>query len=147
MPKVREALAHELARELEKEYPKLKMGFFGGHYYRDEKGGYEEDPDEIPVIELSGLCDIELGRNGIDVTAKLRRETEPDFDYSCFDEDFEVYGVEDWLSDYYHPGMSFAALRGNILQSNEKEFFFSFRVERKKLLDFLKKIQRLGFYY
>ncbi len=147
MPKVREALARELFRELATEYAELKMGFFAGHFYRDEKGGYVEDPDEIPVIELPGLCDIELGRDGIDVTAKLRREQALVFDFSAIAVPFEAYGVEDWLRDFYHPGMSFVALRRNVELSDEKEVFFSFRMKPDKLRAFIKKIKNLGFYY
>lgn len=139
--------AREVFAGLEREYPGAEWDFFGGHFYRDEKGGFAEDTQDIPVISLPGLCDIELGRRGIDVSAKLTRETALEFDYSVFGGDFEAYGVEDWLSDYYHTGASIETLRENIVRSSEREVFFSFRVEQEKLPEFVKKIKALGFYY
>ena len=60
------------------------------------------------------------------------------------------YGVEDYLSDFYHAGLTVQDLKDNIAKSDEKEigfsFIFSFDVEGKQIFEFAKLLRREGFY-
>ena len=105
---------------------KVTSGFFNGHYHKDSKGHYLADAYPIVVISIMGLCDIEIDFDGISVTAKLSKGQAQVFDWKVIDgTSFEVYGVDDYLTDY-GGNQELDAICENILPSAEKEFFISF---------------------
>ena len=63
----------------------------------------------------------------------------------------EAYGVEDYLSDYYHLGQSVQDLKDNVSASSEAEiglsFSFPLEVTGQKIFEFVKLLRREGFYY
>ena len=67
------------------------------------------------------------------------------------DYEFETYGVEDYLSDYYHPGQSVQEFKDSINTSSEAEiglsFSFPLEVTGQELFGFVKLLRREGFYY
>lgn len=130
----------------------LESGWYNGHYNRTEDDDWHFDSYPIPVISIKGLCDIEISFTKLSVSTKLRRANALEYSYEkikpyCF----EVYGVEDYLCDFFHKGQQIEELKHNIEQSDEKEigfaFFFPYETEGKKLFDFAKLLRREGFYY
>ncbi|MBR4435636.1 MAG: hypothetical protein IKS90_06020 [Clostridia bacterium] len=129
----------------------LRRGFYNGHYRKNGCGEYEKDHYPIPEIELRGLCDIECGFEETGITAKLKREdikrffTEAPANYA-----FELYGVEDWLITLGDQNDIVAAV-DNALESSEKEFFVSFRLDPNCAIDsvlaLLTRLLEGGFYY
>lgn len=103
------------------------VGYYNGHYSKDEDGEYQIDFFPIPVISVMGLCDIEINLDAISVSTKLTREKAIQFEYNkLISFEFEVYGVEDYLSDYYMKDGNISNLVKRIKESNEKNIGFSF---------------------
>ncbi len=131
-----EEKARQIKRGLEGIFPSVQLGYYGGHWRRDEKGVYQMDAFPIPVLEVAGVCDVEISPDGVSLTVKLRRNAALAYQWEKLtDWEFEVYGTEDYTGDFYLPGMSLEQLRENIRKSGEQEigvtfaFDFSVKVE------------------
>ena len=147
-----EAKHNEIICALTHRIFELESGWYNGHYRKDPDGKWVRDAYPIPVITVKGLCDIEIQFDRISVSAKLKREMALEYPFDKFmDYEFEAYGVEDYLSDYYHPGQSVQELKDSISASSETEiglsFSFSLEVTGQKIFEFVKLIRREGFYY
>ena len=99
-----------------------------------------------------GFCDIEIQFDKITVTTKRKRAAALDYSYEKIREyPFEAYGVEDYLSDFYHKGQTIQDLKKNSTESDEEEIFFSFSfpldVDGKVIFEFVKLLRRESFYY
>ena len=104
------------------------------------------------MIGVKGFCDIEVQPDHISVSTKLRRSTALNYSFNKFAEyDFEAYGVEDYLADFYHPGQTIEALKENLLACNEPELGFSFTlpfdVDGAEILELVQLLRQEGFYY
>lgn len=131
---------------------RISSAYFGGHYARNAQGSYEMDYFPIPVVTVKGLCDIEIGLEGINVSTKLKREAAIAFDYKqLVGQEFEVYGVEDYLNDFYRHGDCIETMLGRIKESEEKDIGFSFPFAREtdgdQLYRFALRLKQWGFYY
>lgn len=119
---------NEITERLKQHGFQYTVGYYNGHYRKNEAGTYKMDYYPIPVISVTGFCDLELQFDSVDVTTKLRRTTALAYDYEPFKEySFEAYGVEDYLADLYQAGDSLGDLRQRIALSGETEIGFSFR--------------------
>ena len=124
-----------------------RMGFFNGHYRKDDSGQYRRDSYPIPELEVECLCDVEIGPEEITVSALLSREDALSLDPAALSGfDFQIYGAEDYLLDFWEPGMSAAALRERIRQSSEAEIGFSFTVSEADVPRLVHSLSQLGFY-
>ncbi len=88
----------------------------------------------------------------LNITAKLSRTQALAFPYETLPPcSFEAYGVEDFLSDYYHAGQSLETLRKNVASSNETEIGFAFSllvtIEPDALAVFPVFLRDSGFFY
>lgn len=129
-----------------------KLRYYSGHYRRQEDGSFAVDDFPIPVVEVKGYCDVEINLDCVTVSAKLRRADALEHTYDKLARyEFEAYGVEDYCSDFYHPGMTISEMKENIQTSDEKEIGFSFRfdfeVDGNTMYEFVKLLRREGFYY
>ena len=127
-------------------------GWYNNHYRKDESGEWVREAYPIQVITVKGICDIEIEFDRISVSAKLRREDAFNYDYQKFAAySFEVYGVEDYLADYYHEGQKISVLKENISACGEKEigysFYFEFDCDEKVISEFVGLLADEGFYY
>lgn len=130
----------------------LRPGWFNGHYQKQEDGSFQRDSYPIPVIGVKDVCDVEIHFHNIEVATKLKREKALAYSFDKLSEySFEAYGIEDFLSDYYHEGQTIEELREHLLECEEEEIGFSFMlpftVEGEKLFEFVKLLRREGFYY
>ncbi len=106
----------------------LKRGYYNGNYHRDKSGNYVMEYYPIPIIEVQGLCDVEINVENITVSTKLTKQNAVEYNYEKIEEyAFEAYGVEDYLQDFYEPGMTKEELQAEITKSEEKEIGFSFK--------------------
>lgn len=126
-------------------------GWFNGHYHKDAGGAYQKDVYPIPVISVMGLCDIEIDMDGITITSKLSTEQLQAIDWSNLKgTPFEVYGVEDYLTDY-GTDQNAEELASRAIHSSEKEFFISFSLSlhapAEQVMDVLEILYDIGFYY
>ncbi len=127
-------------------------GFFNGHYQKDEGGAYTEDLFPIPVITVKDICDIEFDLQYITVTTKLKKEDALGFEYQKIaDVPFEIYGVRDYLTDYYAEGGRLDTAIQKMGKSGEAEFFFSFvftySVSEEDFLRFINGLHDDKFFY
>lgn len=130
----------------------LESGWYNGHYHKGEDGNWLRESYPIPVIGVKGFCDIEIQFDKISVSTKLKRNTALAYSFEKFaGYEFEAYGVDDYLSDFYHPGLTVQELKENIRACGEKEigfsFVFPFDVEGKQIFEFVKLLRREGFFY
>ena len=141
-------IAHALAHRVFE----IESGWYNGHYQKNDAGEWCRDSYPIPVISVKGLCDIEIQFEKISVSAKLKRGVALTYSFDkMLKYEFEAYGVEDYLADYYHTGLSIQDMRDNINHCEETEigfsFTFPFEAEGKELVEFVKLLRREGFYY
>lgn len=140
----------ELARALSPF--ETEAGWFNGHYQRDDKGSWRRDAYPIPVVSVKGLCDIEVQFTRLSVSTKLKREAALAYSFEQMKAyEFEAYGVEDFLSDYYHAGQTMRELKEKIKESAENEigfsFSFPFKTDGTQMAAFVERLKREGFYY
>ncbi len=130
----------------------LESGWYNGHYQKNPEGQWVRDAYPIPVVTVKGLCDIEIQFEGISVSTRLKREAALANSFGKLMEyRLEAYGVEDYLSDYYHAGQTEQEMKECIRGSAEKEigfsFLFPFETEAKRLLALVKLLGQEGFYH
>ena len=127
-------------------------GWYNGHYHKDENEKWVRESYPIPVIDVKGLCDIEIPFDKITISTKLKRNAALEYSFEKFAGcEFEAYGVDDYLTDFYHHGQTVQDLKENIRGCDEKEigfsFVFPFEVDGKQIFEFVKLLRREGFYY
>lgn len=131
---------------------KIASGFFNNHSYKNEVGEYVEDCFPIPVVSVEGLCDIEIDIEGISITSKLTKEKALTFDCSKVQcSRLEIYGVEDYLTDYYAFVDNLQDARQKIKECSELELFYSFyysdSVETKEICETINRLCENDFFY
>lgn len=130
---------------------KSESGFYNNHYRRNEYGEYVPDAYPIPVISVDGVCDIEVDPRGLGVSSKLSREAALAYDYASIPRKFELYGVDDYLRDFYREGMSLKDVASLIEASSESEigaaFPFGFDDAPEAVADFIVWLKEREFYY
>lgn len=132
---------------------RVEKGYFNGHYYnKDASGNYVKDYYPIPVIEVKGLCDIEIVGSHINISTKTSIKNAIHFNYDKLSEYYyEVYGVIDYLADYYKSGEDVVKLYKNLEACNEKEIGFAFSFANyttaDRILKFMLVLRSNGFYY
>ena len=127
-------------------------GYYNGHYHKNETGNYEKDYFPIPVISVKGLCDVEIDLDGISVTAKLTKDRAISYDFEKIKSfNFEVYGVENYLEDFYVLGDTIASMIEKLSNCKEENVFFSFYFTNDTPVDTICKLVKLieeeGFFY
>ncbi|HMM32930.1 MAG TPA: hypothetical protein PKB13_14265 [Clostridia bacterium] len=97
-------------------------GFYNLHAVRKGDGFFTEH-FPIPVVTAQGLGDFGFELDHIFFEAVLPREKALCFDFAALARGYniEVYGAEDFLTDFYHTGMDMAELRERLLKSAERE--------------------------
>lgn len=129
----------------------VSMGFFNGHYTLDENKNYVYQYYPIPVISIKNHCDIELDFSQITVTTKLSRESALHFDFQkLIFYDFTVFGVKNYLSDYYVDG-KIEEIIPHINKTEEQEigvqFVFTHNDSLAKIINLVNWLAKEGFYY
>lgn len=141
----------QLIQALRGEQFEVDCGWYNGHYHKNSSGAWEREAYPIPVLNVIGLCDIELSFNEICVSTKLHREAALAYSYESIAQyDFEAFGVEEYLCDFYQPGMSIVELKDRVSQSKEREigfaFPFPFATEGAEIGALVSLLRREGFY-
>ena len=126
-------------------------GWYNGHYHKNILGEWERESYPIPVLEIAGICDVEIGFDKITVSAKLRTESISTLEAESFTPyDYEVYGVEDFLNDLYSSRQPFGQLKAIAENHSEPEVGFSFyfppHASAIPILDLIRLLDKSGFY-
>lgn len=122
-----------------------KRGFYNNHYIKkDEMWLTEYYP--IPVITIKDICDIGFDIDHTFVECKMKREKALGFQWELFlDYKFEVYGVEEYLNDFYNENLDIESISSNINDSTEQEigitFYFGYLENKNYLLELIKKLR------
>ena len=111
--------ARRLTQALARNGLEAKWGWYSDHSVLID-GTYQTERFPIPVVEVPGLCEIGFDLDGCWLETQLPREAALELDWGQLPEDAEVYGVEDYLTDFYHAGMDKAGIAGRIAQSAEQ---------------------------
>lgn len=124
----------------------VASAYYNGHYQKDADGDYVRNDYPIPVVEATGLCAIEIEPDFLFVSARRTRESALAYDFDRLrGYFFEVYGVQDYLTDYDGENVKDA-----ILGSAEAEIGFSFRfpfaTDGEALFRFASFLLEEGFY-
>lgn len=145
--------AKQIRNILIKNSYKAHKNYYNGHYYnKDASGNYVMDYYPIPVVEVEGLCDIEVVASHINISSKLTLKDAISFNYDTIsDYYYEVYGVKDYLADYYKSGDDLIKLYKNLEICNETEIGFAFSFDNstpaEKILEIIIILKNNGFYY
>ena len=130
----------------------IKSGFYAGHCFQDAQGVYAYEHFPIPVISIAGLCDVEIHVDSTTITSKLRKDQAILYDYTdSTGQKLSVYGVDDYMTDYYRPGKSMAATLADMKDCAEVAFFFTFsfpvNVKADILIGHIINLKGQGFHY
>lgn len=96
-----------------------KWGWYSDHSVLID-GEYQTEQFPIPVADVADLCEIGFNLDGCWLEFQLPRAAALAFDWGQLPADAEVYGVESYLTDFYHAGMDKAGIAGRIAQSGEQ---------------------------
>ena len=127
------------------------IGWYNGHYHRNGLGEWERESYPIPVIEITGICDVEIGFDKITVSTKLPSKSVRMLTPENFTPyDYEVYGIEDYLNDLYNSRQPFGQLITSAEQHSEQEVGFSFyfppQAPAAPILALIRLLDESGFY-
>lgn len=114
-------------------------GYFGQHYVKlNNEWVLEYYP--IPVITIKDICDVGFDINHTFIEFKLKREHAMKFDFSKLHlYKFEVYGINDFLIDFYNKNLDVSLISDRIKNSEEQEIgislFFKYNENHNILMD------------
>ena len=119
------ARAAALCRGLKQAGFEVCWGWYHNHSAFLE-GEYRAEHFPIPVLDVEGGCrgggfDVGLHLDEIFVEFQLPRQKAVTFDWSCLPAPFEVYGVDNYLHDFYREGMDPEGIAGRIEASGENQ--------------------------
>lgn len=140
----------KLLKALTQQDYSTEWGFYNNHSVKqDNEWCLEYYP--IPVITVKDICDIGIDINHVFIECKIRRENTIEFDWNMLSEyDFEVFGVEDYLKDFYNSAMKLDEISERISLSNEHEigigFKFCYLDIIDNLLELIKRLKTIGAY-
>ncbi len=121
--------------ELKKNGYKCEWGYFGKHYIKHNNNWFVEY-FPIPVIDVNSICEIGIDLEHIFIEYKMLKQTALKCDFNKFTKyKFEVYGVENYLSDFYNAEMDLNNINGRILESEEKEVGISIFLDIETCFD------------
>lgn len=116
----------ELKRILEKyDFSYSSAGWFNMHSikYNDE---FIIEYFPIPVLSIKGVGDIGLNLDHIFIETTISKEKALNLQLDKFnDYNIEIYGVSDYLIDYFESNLETEVYKEKIHESNENEFHFT----------------------
>ncbi|GAA4298017.1 hypothetical protein GCM10023142_37950 [Anaerocolumna aminovalerica] len=103
----------------------------------------------IPLVTVKDICDIGIDINHIFIECKMKKEKIIGFEWKLIsDYNFDVYGVEDYLNDFYNSSLKLDDITERIIHSNENEIGIEFQLrfleEKSIILELIKKLEFMG---
>lgn len=107
---------------------------------------YNKESYPLPVVSVSGLCEIVLNEYEIDINTKISKSNLLKINFDDFKNyDFDIYPTGDYFNDLYEKGMSNKEVIEKIKKSNYKNFGLTFivpldmsNISIRKLINLLK---------
>lgn len=143
----------EIIASMRGRIPCVSFGWYNGHYRKDEESGeWQKESYPIPVVTVKGLCDIEIGFDQLSLSTKMEREQALAYSFAeIMHYSFECYGVENYLLDFCHTGITVEEMKKRIVGSSETEigfsFAFPFETSGELLFQFSQMLKEKGFFY
>lgn len=141
----------------------MSMSYLIKHYIRhmykhkeeslEYAAQHSENHYPIPVIRLSGLCDVEIDADVISVFTRLKRVDMLKFDFSRLEGySFEAYGYGAGSRiDFCDCKETVQAMKDNILGSSTEviDFYFDFPfdADEKEIFTLISRLQKAGFFF
>ncbi len=122
----------------------VKSGFYNNHYVKCDNGFLTEH-FPIPVISVENIGDIGIDINSIWIEIILSRDEAILLDYAHMAHiyNFEVYGVNEYLHDFYNAQSDPRLVVEKINNSEEKQICVAFYYAHESNTDELISIVRL----
>lgn len=136
--------AVNLVKELRKLNYDVEWGYYGLHSIkRNDEFITEFFP--IPVVTVKNICDIGIDLNSIFIETKLKSDDAINFDYLLLKEySFEVYGIDNYLNDFYNKSLDIIKIPERIKKSGEKEIGIQILLKSNspfsKIIEFVEKL-------
>ena len=111
--------ANRLTQVLSQRGMDAKWGWYANHSVEVD-GEYQTEEFPIPVVDVEELCEIGFNLDGCWLEFRLPRAAALAFDWGQLPGDAEVYGVENYLMDFYHAGMDRSGIAARIAESTEQ---------------------------
>lgn len=137
---------HKKAKNIYKEIVsrgyKASFGWYNMHSVKCN-GDYLTEFFPIPIITIDSIGDVglDLDSTSIEVTISKEKALKIDYDDLIKNYSIEVYGVDDFLSDFYNKSMLSSEIKTNIQNSNETQIHiaaeFDVETESSKLFEFI----------
>ena len=96
-----------------------KWGWYANHSVEVDSE-YQTEEFPIPVVDVGDLCEVGFNLDGCWLEFQLSRAEALVFDWGQLPGDAEVYGVENYLMDFYHIGMDRSGVAERIAESTEQ---------------------------
>lgn len=124
-------------------YENIK-GFYNNHSVRDKDGTWITEYFPIPVITVEQLCDICIDMKSIYIETKMKREKAIEYDFrQILKYKFEVYGIEEYLNDFYNDTLRIDDIGKRIEMSKEKEIGIGIEIEKDCVNDIIQIVNEL----
>lgn len=126
----------------------VERGYFNQHTVTvDEEMLLEHYP--IPVITIKDVCEIGLDIMQVSIEGRFYREEALNLDFSKLKKyKFECYGIENYLENFYEPGMALEDIAGSIELSEENEIGVNIILDgeplTKEIIECIQLIEDLG---
>jgi len=100
----------------------------------------------VPVLSIEGVGDIGLNLDYIFIETTISKEKAECLHLDNFnDYNIEIYGVRDYLIDYYQPNFEIGIYKEKIHESPEKEFHFTINlpqgISMNEIIDVISKLK------
>jgi hypothetical protein len=124
-----------------------EWGYFAQHSVRNgDEWFFEHYP--IPVITVKNVCEIGFDLDQTFIECKLKRDAAIVFDFTRFyGFTFEVYGLTDYLHDFYNADQDIKDIHAKINKSDEKEIgvslLFGYLESVEDIIQTVKKLKEL----
>lgn len=121
-----------------------KKGFYNNHSVRDKNGNWVTEYFPISVITVEQLCDIGIDIKSVFIETKMKKEKAVKFDFRPFLKyKFEVYGIEEYLNDFYNDTLMIEDIGKRIEISREREIGIEFQIAKDCMDDIIKIVNEL----
>lgn len=128
---------HHMLKALTNSGFECEWGYFAQHSVRNGNEWFLEHYP-IPVITIKNVCEIGFDICQTFIECKLKRDDAIAFDFTQFyGFTFEVYGLTDYLNDFYNAAQDIHDIHAKIEKSDEKEIGVSL------LFDHLEPVENL----
>lgn len=122
---------------------KSEWGYYGHHYIR-KNNDWALEYFPIPVIRVNGICDIGIDLNHIFIEYNLTKKAAIKYDFEKLKKyKFEIYGVEEYLDDFYNENMDFEGIKSRIDKSEETTIGISIFLNEKTCFEQILEVVKL----